>query len=92
MKLSEKVKGRGSWVWVEQDDTISRRTRAYALLETEMSELTALEQDRVRLREAVRWLVHLANGVGKSGGPPTSDEWEAAWREARAAAEQGGPK
>lgn len=27
------------------------------------------------------WLLHLANNVGKRGGPPEEGEWEAAWSE-----------
>lgn len=31
-----------------------------------------------RLEEALRWMVNLAHGVGRAGGPPESGEWEAA--------------
>jgi hypothetical protein len=35
-----------------------------------------LKADNAALREALRWMVNVANGVGKSGGEPWSDEWK----------------
>jgi hypothetical protein len=44
--------------------------------------LAAMLRQAARDREALEWLVHLANGVGKSGDGPESGEWEAAWQTA----------
>ena len=35
-----------------------------------------------RLRAALQWLVNLAHGMGKAGGPPEEGEWDAAWKNA----------
>lgn len=41
--------------------------------------------------EALRWLVNLHNGVGKSGAAPTDDEWKEAITTATALLETGQP-
>jgi len=38
-----------------------------------------------KLREVLNWLLHLVNGVGKSGDSPTDEEWSAAWADAEKA-------
>jgi hypothetical protein len=35
-----------------------------------------LKADNAALREALRWMVNVANDVGKSGGKPYTDEWK----------------
>ena len=37
----------------------------------------------MELENCLRWLLHLAHGVGKDGNPPSQAEWDAAWNEAR---------
>jgi hypothetical protein len=40
-------------------------------------------EDRVEeLEDCLRWLLHLAHGVSKGGDKPSSEEWDAAWKEA----------
>ena len=47
-----------------------------------------LEKDRARLFDLLNWLTHLVNGVGKEGGPPSSDEWDDCEAQCRAAIDE----
>ena len=47
--------------------------------------LDRLTEERERLREALNWLLHLANNCGKAGGEPEPGELEAACEAAKAA-------
>ena len=40
------------------------------------------EAEVKRLRAAMQWLVNLAHGMGRAGGPPEEGEWDAAWKNA----------
>ena len=61
--------------WKAEDmnvDMIVAFARGVLGMETEMQKLLA---DAVALREAADWVMHLAHGIAKNGGPPTDHEW-----------------
>jgi hypothetical protein len=73
----------------EAADTIDRLTRELAAQAAELALATAtcrlsklhtdaLESERDTLRRALEWFVNLGHGVGKAGGTPEADEFEAA--------------
>ena len=65
------------------DATYERRIKAlkadveYHKMQYEHASQESL--DRLKKNEALwewmRWVLHLQSGVGKNGGPPSSDEW-----------------
>ncbi len=46
-----------------------------AELSTAWYKVDVLKAGNKVLREWMRWILHLQSGVGKNGGPPSSDEW-----------------
>ena len=46
-----------------------------AFLINARTDLPRLLADAVALREAADWVMHLAHGIAKNGGPPTDKEW-----------------
>ena len=64
--------------WEHQDfaqvdaEQWQRFARGVLGMETEMRKLLT---DAVALREAADWVMHLAHGIAKNGGPPTDEEW-----------------
>lgn len=51
---------------------------AKARKKLEVEATANLLAERDRLREAGRWVLHVANGIGKNGGEPRPGEYEAA--------------
>ncbi len=83
--------------WVRHDGLVVEMYRSgeYGVYDIPITRLPAVlaaldgkavtMEDVRHLTNALDWLVHLANGVGRAGGPPCSAEWDAAWVEAEAA-------
>ena len=53
-------------------------------------ELVKCRQERDDARGALSWLMHLAHGIGKDGGPPDDDEWNEAQDSAMAILDKAG--
>lgn len=66
----------------QREDWNKFRENVHALMEINEFIMAAQTAKIDMLRACLTWLVHLANGVGKSGDAPEQGEWEAAWKEA----------
>ncbi|HUW15069.1 MAG TPA: hypothetical protein VM537_35450 [Anaerolineae bacterium] len=53
-------------------------------------ELVKCRQERDDARGALSWLMHLAHGIGKDGGPPDDNEWNEAQDSAMAILDKAG--
>ena len=72
--------GAVSPAWKYRQDALRAvvSVNACADISTEALESGAVAR-LVECQEALNWLVHLAHDVGKDGGRPHPDEWEAAF-------------
>ncbi len=75
----------GSGVWAPESDHGSPEEAAERARYLNGGNTTVPQSEIVsELREALEWLVNLASGVSKFGGP-VNEEWETAWRTAEQA-------